>query len=162
MCSRGGESRVSGIYSGKHNNHRPIFRNRNACLNWLCLSLATWTQRPHFFLSKKQVGTWKVCSMSWKGSGELCSGLQPALKSEPSEVSGLVDSLPPFLFPVCPALLQNTWVSGWRSPCPCEKTCSLYVFLMSFTRKSSKQKPNLKSNFPMIIFHLVFIELGAM
>lgn len=82
------------------------------------LSLATWTPRPHFFLPKKQVGTWKVCSMSWKGSSELCPGLQPALKSEPS---GLVEFPPPhpsFQILVHPEPFQSTLVWRQRSPTP--------------------------------------------
>lgn len=118
ICLERGGSRRSGIYCGKGNSVGPSFERRNAWLNWLSLSLATWTQRPHFFLSKKQVGTWKVCSMPCKGSSELCPRLQPVLKSEPVRsfrTGGIFFPLLPFKSLSVQRLYKVPW-SGKRDP----------------------------------------------
>lgn len=51
-----------------------------------------------------------------KRSSELTLGQQPALKYEPSEISGLVDFVPLSLVP-----LQSPWVQKQTSPTPKRK-----------------------------------------
>lgn len=146
ICLEWGGSRLSGIYSGKNNSTGPIFGERNAWFNWLGLSLATWTQRPHFFLRSK----WeleKYVARPEKGAVNFAQVCSQRSNLNRQKFQGWWNFHPPpsFLIPGHPVTSESTLVLG--VPLGTE-TCSLSIsnVLKEVPKPKSKHEIQLHDN----------------